>query len=1116
MPAGHSSDGDARRFLLQLHECRLLAVEEKAAAAAAAAGSAAPGTGPTTLGGTKNKVIAPCTTRREYLGLSCPAFPDDLRCAVDYATVDGVEHIVGIRGLNNQDPIHNCKKGDAVTRSATKDVRIGKYHVDAGLLLLLKTPLKGMEVPLGGVTDAAIRRKDRQNFKHVAERQSVRVTTNLRTIQEKGLGDTLGLAVVYEALREFMLIWFSETASLESRVESAGYVTALLTRLKLALKSKGKTVLRDFWPNQSYRHIVWGCTVAVWICMIHSRQCKGKAAGEEPMCGLHLSGSDCLERFFANLGGFGKFASWQRNFSFGDAVDKTRKMNHFAGLHFGDGSVTSRKAHSKQEMPVDKMEPRPEVRDPNRNMKTPFSDEEYAAAYQKGADRALAVLKDIPGTEALTKEANVRIDIPDTYAGLADLKGTNDGTTQESLAGAFSDMFAALQTEASAEAAADPTAPDRDAPRDSDNAASESVARTGSSGTGGYERTVPEAVMTALSDPNDYTDGYVPLRNAIEAKRLHLASAGHSVQLQEEQVNIPRVLEKKVLAVLNAGGSATPPAGWTGDKWCSGERGLGYVCTAGNCCLEAFLVGYHNLLINDRGAGVAVFRGSIPTGNGGFVDHDIHFDPRVDPYGGDHPGRPFLSAVESMRRMMVAHVLTPGWWEQNKDTATAYYGSQPPVAAAQIAWDDVTIDTVIESLSTDREWFGDYEIGILAAVTDTAIAVYDCPPSSAPTKQEREDEVFDTPTQRLGAVFGKNDDPLVQLVYVPKETHFYAVVGAKATQYTGVLTAEAAAASGAAVSASSSSTEADDGEVNAPSQEALLASELYGLLHESAAWDKAGSKAGSDMLIDVGGGKQAWVRTVLKKLWQRSQEQRGESQEVSKDRLRKIAQNAATAAAPSTVAPAVEAVDYSNDVLGPYADVVFAFEVEVEAAAPARGKNAAKPKKTGFRMYVGQVDKMVAEKAGGGTKVLFESSVPFDEVPDDLLIRCTWYRELETLPDGSVVFGMGVKAGADDDSKFNDKRSLIGVARLDCRRAQAPATGVISGEFTMDKAQHQELTARLGRLKPKAQAKAAEKAAAATKSAAAAARAAAQSAAPDGRQCNTTSRDRGDRASRRA
>ena len=267
-----------------------------------------------------------------------------------------------------------------------------------------------------------------------------------------------------------------------------------------------------------------------------------------------------------------------------------------------------------------------------------------------------------------------------------------------------------------------------------------------------------------LSGPNDHTDGYVPLRNATEAKRLHLDSAGHSVQLQEEQVNSPRMPEVKVHAVLNTGGSATPPAGWTGDKWCSGERGLGCVCTAGDCCLEAFLVGCHNPLTKDRGAGVAVFRGPTPTGNGGFVDHDVHFDPKVDPCGGDHLGRPFLSAIEFMRQMMVAHVLKPGWWEQNKDTATACRGGQPPVAAAQIAWDDVTIDTVIESLSTDRLWFGDYEIGTLAAVTNAATAVHDCPSSSAPTQREREDEVFDTPTQRLGGVFGKSGDPLVQLV----------------------------------------------------------------------------------------------------------------------------------------------------------------------------------------------------------------------------------------------------------------------------------------------------------------------------------------------------------------
>ena len=98
----------------------------------------------------------------------------------------------------------------------------------------------------------------------------------MRTLEQRGHADTLGLVIVYEGLREFMLIWFSETASLLTRIESAGYVCGLLTRLKLHVtRTKGLNVLGNFWPNQSYRHIMWGCLTAVWIAMLHSRQNKG-------------------------------------------------------------------------------------------------------------------------------------------------------------------------------------------------------------------------------------------------------------------------------------------------------------------------------------------------------------------------------------------------------------------------------------------------------------------------------------------------------------------------------------------------------------------------------------------------------------------------------------------------------------------------------------------------------------------------------------------------------------------------------------------------------------------------------------------------------------------------
>ena len=79
-----------------------------------------------------------------------------------------------------------------------------------------------------------------------------------------------------------MLIWFSETSSLLDRINSAGHVIGLLARLKLHVtRTKGKTVLGNFWPNQSHRHVMWGCLSAVFIVVLHfpAEQKQGERKG---------------------------------------------------------------------------------------------------------------------------------------------------------------------------------------------------------------------------------------------------------------------------------------------------------------------------------------------------------------------------------------------------------------------------------------------------------------------------------------------------------------------------------------------------------------------------------------------------------------------------------------------------------------------------------------------------------------------------------------------------------------------------------------------------------------------------------------------------------------------
>ena len=65
-------------------------------------------------------------------------------------------------------------------------------------------------------------------------------------------------------------------------------------------------------------------------------------------------------------------------------------------------------------------------------------------------------------------------------------------------------------------------------------------------------------------------------------------------------------------------------------------------------------------------------------------------------------------------------------------------------------------------------------------------------------------------------------------------------------------------------------------------------------------------------------------------------------------------------------------MDFSEDVLGLYTDVAMGFMT---------------PDKK-YKLYIGQITKMTTSKASGG-KELFEKSVPFEDTPDDLAMRCT-------------------------------------------------------------------------------------------------------------------------------
>ena len=419
---------------------------------------------------------------------------------------------------------------------------------------------------------------------------------------------------------------------------------------------------------------------------------------------------------------------------------------------------------------------------------------------------------DVPGTELMTKDVNVPIDIPDTY----EVKGSTDGATQESLAAAFEDLIKAQLDES----AADPTAPSRKPPRSDVTAETEAIMH-GGDGSSQHERVTPEADMLAKGDSSEFTDGYLPTSEARKSKLSTADLIGDFTILAsfDTLVGLAR-------SYFNAHPDTTPQA-WTGTQKVAGHRDIGWVANAGNCGVEAVAVAFHRSLIAERSAGVARYRDSIPAGANsvGSVDADMHFDPGVNSYGDDHPGRPFLQATRHIRRKSAAYVVRDGWWGANKASAIAYCGkpNAPPP----------TLDTVVEALTTDREWTGEFELQIIAEAFGFALVVYDCDGSKF--DQRGACPLYGNPTGRL-----------IEIVYHSPKSHCYCICGPGDDGYAGAAAMVTSSSEQTTVTstASNDGDSSEDDDVCGLSQAEQLEQELVSLMSESLAWDKVDGAEG--------------------------------------------------------------------------------------------------------------------------------------------------------------------------------------------------------------------------------------------------------------------------------
>ena len=194
----------------------------------------------------------------------------------------------------------------------SKDMIIGDFTANALHLFVARSRMSAEDVR--GLRTSDLRRDDRQNFAAVVRRSSNLVRTHLQSLQNDNVSPTAtqGTVAVYGMIHEYLLLFFSKKSTLADRFEYAGYVCHFLRLWRISMKfwpeKSQRNLDKCFYPNQTFRHVLLSTQSAVMFILACSYMCPNTS------CGLAYLGSDCCEKLFSMVGGWGELTSWQRNF----------------------------------------------------------------------------------------------------------------------------------------------------------------------------------------------------------------------------------------------------------------------------------------------------------------------------------------------------------------------------------------------------------------------------------------------------------------------------------------------------------------------------------------------------------------------------------------------------------------------------------------------------------------------------------------------------------------------------------------------------------------------------------------------------------------------------------
>ena len=163
--------------------------------------------------------------------------------------------------------------------------------------------------------------------------------------------DVGGTIAWLEIIHLYLLAFFGRTVSMQRRIELLWRVLNFLRISRNWLTEvdhdtdEPYDLETSFVSRQTYAHM---------LISVHGAMLKIKLAQQlDAQLDLDQIGSDCLESFFSELGGCGRFMSNRRNYGFGSVLDMASDVNHMNVL-LGDPdpevAFSIGRVHRKMEM----------------------------------------------------------------------------------------------------------------------------------------------------------------------------------------------------------------------------------------------------------------------------------------------------------------------------------------------------------------------------------------------------------------------------------------------------------------------------------------------------------------------------------------------------------------------------------------------------------------------------------------------------------------------------------------------------------------------------------------------------------------------------------------------